>query len=70
LRRGDLIVGVGNKAVTSPEDAVGAIRQSAEAGRTVALRVMRDGHTAFVAVDPAHGKAGSNQGTDEPGSEG
>ncbi len=51
LRQGDVIVGVGSKAVTSPEDAVAAIWQSTGAGRTAALRVMRDGHTAFVAVD-------------------
>ena len=70
LRQGDVIVGVGAKAVTSPEDAVGAIRQSTQAGHAVALRVMRDGHTAFVAVDPASHGAGTGQGAEQPDSEG
>ncbi len=70
LRQGDVIVGVGTKAVNSPEDAVSAIRQSTNAGRTVALRVLRDGHTAFVAVDPASNNGGAGQGNDQPDSEG
>jgi serine protease Do len=51
LREGDVIVGVGNKKVSDPEQAVGAIRAAAKDDKALALRVMRDGHTAFVAVD-------------------
>ena len=52
LRQGDVIVGVGTHAVTSPRETVQAIR-NAEHGHTteVALRVLRDGHSAFVAVN-------------------
>ncbi len=49
LRSGDVIVGVGGRAVTSPEEAVKAIGQS-KANQAVALRVLRDGHSLFVAV--------------------
>ncbi len=69
LRQGDVVMGVGTKAVTSPEEAVGAIRQSTQAGHTVALRVMRDGHTAFVAVNPAADSSGTDQGA-EPDAQG
>ena len=51
IREGDVIVGVGNKKVSDPEEAVGAIRSAVKGDKAVALRVMRDGHTAFVAVD-------------------
>ncbi len=60
LRAGDLLVGVGNAAVATPEDAVAAIRTATEGGKAVALRIMRDGHTAFVAVAPV--KPGSDEG--------
>ena len=50
LREGDVVVGVGARSVASPEEAVNAIR-AAQAGATaIALRVQRDGHSAFVAV--------------------
>ncbi len=51
LRPGDVIVGVGNQIVTSPSDATKAIG-SALGGKdhAVALRVLRDGSTAFVGV--------------------
>jgi serine protease Do len=61
LRAGDVLVGVGAKAVTSPEDAVRAIRAARQGGDPVALRVWRDGHTAFVAVQPP---TGNQKGTD------
>ena len=49
-----MIVGVGTQAVTSPEQAVKAIRDSEGKGQgdAVALRILRDGQTAFVAVNP------------------
>ena len=52
LRQGDVIVGVGTHAVASPQETVQAIR-NAEHGHVtaVALRVLRGGHSAFVAVN-------------------
>ena len=53
LREGDLVVGVGTKPVGSPAEAVAAIRGAGRDGKGVALRVMRDGRSRFVAVPPA-----------------
>ncbi len=53
LQPGDVITGVGNRRVTSPEDATRAIRAQKGA---LALRILRDGHNLFVAV------GGNNQG--------
>lgn len=50
IRPGDVIVGVGSQPVASPEDAVKAIR-SASKESSVALRILRDGKSAFVAID-------------------
>jgi serine protease Do len=55
LQPGDLLVGVGGKRVSTPDEAVGAIRNGAKSGH-LALRIMRDGHTEFVAVNTS-GKA-------------
>ena len=55
LREGDLLVGVGTRAVQDPSDAVAAIRGAAKGGKSVALRIVRDGQTRFVAVAPAQG---------------
>ena len=56
-----MIVGVGTHPVTSPEDAVRAIRSAAkDTDQAVALRIVRDGKPRFVAVTPA--KAAENQG--------
>ncbi len=52
LRQGDVVVGVGRKAVTSPHAAVAAIRAAGAGGKTVALRILRDGQAGFVAVKP------------------
>ena len=58
LRPGDVVVGVGNKAVASAEEAANAIRDALHGNgdskaqdSALALRIVRDGHTAFVAVD-------------------
>ena len=61
LRTGDVLIGVGSKPVASPEDAVAAIRDARQGGAdSVALRVLRDGRTAFVAVQaPKAGQAPS-----------
>ncbi len=61
LRSGDVIVGVGAKAVSSPEDAVKAIKAATGgADGAVALRIIRDGQPAFVAVSP--GRRGPESG--------
>jgi len=51
LRPGDVIVGIGNHNVSTPSDATKAIA-AALGGKdhAVALRVIRDGNTAFVGV--------------------
>ncbi len=53
IRPGDVIVGVGAKQVGSPQEAVQAIRTAGKSDATVALRIVRDGQPAFVAVSPA-----------------
>ena len=55
LQTGDVVVGVANKAVGSPEEAANAIRAARSGGKATALRVMRDGNTMFVAVPFSQG---------------
>ena len=50
LQAGDVIVGVADSAVGSPSEATRAIRQSMKNSQAVALRIIRDGQPAFVAV--------------------
>ncbi len=59
LRDGDVLEMVGNQAVSTPEQAVRALRAGTRApGSAVALRVMRDGHQAFVALSQTDANAG------------
>jgi serine protease Do len=59
LQPGDLLIGVGPQAVTSPDDAVAAIQAARKAGApAVALRIMRQGQALFVGI--ALGKQGAN----------
>jgi serine protease Do len=51
IRRGDIIMGVGGKSVKSVDEAVSAIHAAQHGGKAVALRIMRDGQAAFVAID-------------------
>jgi serine protease Do len=51
IQQGDVIVGVGSQAVASPEQAVHAIHEATHGGHAVALRIVRDGRTEFVAID-------------------
>jgi serine protease Do len=60
IKQGDVIVGVGEHAVNSPEEAAKAIRASTKENHAVALRVLRDGHTAFVAIDTSKGNTTDN----------
>jgi serine protease Do len=53
LREGDVIVGVGGQAVGSPDEASKAIRSAAKKDHAVALRILREGRSAFVAIDMA-----------------
>ena len=54
LRPGDVVVGVGGHAVSSPDEAVKAIREAlgGKKNTPVALRILRDGQSGFVALDP------------------
>ena len=71
LQQGDVIVGVGTHSVDSPEQAVGAIRQAEQGNTSVALRVMRDGHSAFVAVPvPQAGQQNAPNGGDQQDGQG
>jgi serine protease Do len=53
LQAGDVLLGVGDHAVTSPQSAVTAIRAASRSGHPLALRILRNGHAGFVAVEPA-----------------
>ncbi|HYZ63540.1 MAG TPA: Do family serine endopeptidase [Acetobacteraceae bacterium] len=57
LQQGDVVVGVGAKAVTGPAETASAIRSARREGKAVALRVLRDGQSRFVAIpsDTARG---------------
>jgi serine protease Do len=62
IQQGDVIVGVGTHTVASPEQASRAIRESEGKGDAVALRILRDGQTAYVAVNLNHGGSDNDQG--------
>ena len=56
LRAGDVIQAVGTRDVTSADEAVAAIRDaSRQPGGTVALRILRNGETAYVPLETTHG---------------
>ena len=50
LKAGDLLETVAGKPVANPQDAVSALRDGTKNGGAVALRVLRDGQNAFVAL--------------------
>ena len=60
LQPGDVVIGVGDKAVSSPSEAVSAIHAATSGGKATALRIMRDGNTVFVAVTPANNNSSDN----------
>ena len=62
IRQGDVIVGVGGETVASPGDARTAIRSAVSKDHAVALRILRDGRTGFVAIDMSKGASSSDQG--------
>jgi serine protease Do len=51
IQQGDVIVGVGSRAVSDPDQAASAIHAAIHGGHAVALRILRDGQTMFLAVD-------------------
>ena len=56
LKPGDVLLSVGTRQVATPEEAVQAIRsQQGAKKQVVALRVMREGRSLFVAVPSAQG---------------
>ena len=67
LQAGDLIVGVGDKSITSPAEATREIRDSLKASQAVALRIVRDGQASFVVVSPSESdqSAGGDQGDED-----
>ncbi len=65
IKQGDVIVGVGLHSVNSPEDAVNAIQGAMHDGKALALRIVRDGHAAFVAVNVDHSNAGNGDSDDD-----
>jgi serine protease Do len=52
IQRGDVIVGVGNQKVTSPAEAARLVHEALSKNHAVALRIMHDGQTVFVAIEP------------------
>jgi serine protease Do len=51
IRQGDVIVGVGDQSVGSVDQAMQAIKTARRGASTLALRIVRDGHAGFVAVN-------------------
>ncbi len=62
LQAGDVIIGVGDRDVASPAEASRAIRESLHNNQAVALRIIRDGQPAFVAVQPSQGDQQGDSG--------
>ncbi len=60
IQPGDVVIGVGSKSVSDPREAANAIRSATRDGKTVALRVLRNGQAAFVAVTPGSGDQSGN----------
>ncbi len=50
LQPGDVLETVGSQAVTTPQQAIAALRSGTRKSGAVALRVLRDGHQAFIAL--------------------
>jgi len=65
MQEGDVIVGVGNKSVASPAQAAHDIRDTVKGGHAVALRILRNGQSAFVAVSPSMAGNGNGQGSQD-----
>jgi serine protease Do len=59
IQPGDVLIGVGTRSISSPDEAVQAIRNATKSGSgdssSLALRILRNGQTAFVALDLGSG---------------
>jgi serine protease Do len=63
IEAGDVIVGVGSKPVGTANEAASEIRTATRGGHAVALRILRNGQSLFVAVNPTTaGGQSSDQG--------
>jgi serine protease Do len=60
LQAGDVITGVGEHEVFGPADAKRAIGEGMKGDQAVALRILRNGEPAFVAVTPSGGENGDS----------
>jgi serine protease Do len=67
LQAGDLITGVGDRAVTGTADASRAIRDQLKTNQAVALRILRNGEPVFVAVAPSSDSQGNDSQDDGNG---
>jgi len=67
LQAGDVITGVGDHEVTGTADAGRAIRDGLKGDQALALRILRNGEPAFVAVSPAPSGGDNSQGDDGNG---
>ena len=56
LQAGDVLMGVGGERVNTPREAIKALH--AHPGKTLALRILRDGQAVFVAINPHESDAG------------
>ncbi len=64
LQPGDLLVGVGDTDIASPDDAVAALNAATKSGAgAVALRIIRQGQALFVGID----LGGADQSQDQNG---
>ena len=63
-----MIVGVGDKMVDNTNEASRAIRQSLKDSQAVALRIVRNGESIFVAVSP--GPAGGDDNNSDNSDDG
>jgi serine protease Do len=67
LQAGDVITGVGEHEVAGTADAARAIRDGLKGDQALALRILRNGEPAFVAVSPTAPAGGDNQDDDGNG---
>jgi serine protease Do len=67
LQAGDVITGVGDHEVSGPADAGRAIRDGLKGDQALALRILRNGEPAFVAVSPSPANGGNGEGDDGNG---
>ena len=63
LQPGDILMGIGDKMIGNSADGAAALRAATKAGQPVALRILRDGQLAFIAISPtgSNGQAPSDE---------